>query len=304
MTADPGELYELHLEQPQIDDLREPVMIVALDGYIDAGSGVRLAVTQLLDSLEHSVLATFDVDQLIDYRARRPILTYQANAFTDYQAPELVIHQLSDSDGTPFLLLSGPEPDSQWERFVAAVGQVVDRFQVRLTVGLMAIPMAVPHTRPTGMSSHATRAGLLPEQEDWLGTVQVPGHAVGLLEYRFGKAGRDTIGFAAHVPHYIARSEYPETARTLIQATADATGLLLPTTGLDEAAATVRAQLAEQLSESNEVAEIVSALEQQYDAFVSASGRGLLAQSAPLPTADELGAQFEAFLADRERPGN
>ena len=164
MTADPGELYELHLEQQQIDDLREPVMIVALDGYIDAGSGVRLAVTKLLTSLEHSVLATFDVDQLIDYRARRPILTYQANAFTHYEAPELVIHQLSDSDGTPFLLLCGPEPDSQWERFVAAVGQIADRFQVRLTVGLMAIPMAVPHTRPTGMSSHATRAGLLPEQ--------------------------------------------------------------------------------------------------------------------------------------------
>jgi PAC2 family len=304
MTGDPGELYELHLEKSQIDDLREPVLIIALDGYIDAGAGVRLAVNHLLGNLEHTVVGTFDADQLIDYRARRPILTYQANAFTDYQAPELLIHQLIDSNGTPFLLLSGPEPDSQWERFVAAVGQVADRFGVRLTVGLMAIPMAVPHTRPTGMSSHATRSGLLPEQEDWLGTIQVPGHAVGLLEYRFGRAGRDTIGFAAHVPHYIARSDYPETARTLIQATSDATGLLLPTTGLDEAAAAVRAQLAEQIAESSEVAEIVQALEHQYDAFVSATGRGLLAQSAPLPTADELGAQFEAFLADRERPGS
>ena len=147
------------------------------------------------------------------------------------------MQQLTDTDGTAFLLLTGPEPDAQWERFVAAVGQVADRFAVRLTVGLMAIPMGVPHTRPTGMSSHATRPGLLPEQEDWLGTIQVPGHAIGLLEYRFGQAGRDAIGFAAHVPHYIARSDYPETARTLIQATADATGLLLPTSGLDAAAA-------------------------------------------------------------------
>ncbi|MGS0685964.1 PAC2 family protein [Nakamurella sp. GG22] len=304
MTGEPGELYELHLERAEIEQLAEPVLIVALDGYIDAGSGVKLAVDHLLSTLEHTVVGTFDVDQLIDYRARRPTLTYQSNAFTDYAAPELVVHQLSDTDGTPFLLLSGPEPDTQWERFVAAVGQVVDRFAVRLTVGLMAIPMGVPHTRPTGMSSHATRPGLLPEQEDWLGIIAVPGHAVGLLEYRFGQAGRDTIGFAAHVPHYIARSDYPETARTLIQATADATGLLLPTSGLDEAAATVRAELAKQVEENTEVAEIVHALEQQYDAYVSATGRGLLAQSAPLPTADELGAQFEAFLADRERPGN
>ena len=304
MTGEPGELYELHLERGEIDLLTEPVLIIALDGYIDAGSGVKLAVDHLLSTLEHTVVGTFDVDQLIDYRARRPTLTYQSNAFTAYQAPELVIHQLTDTDGTSFLLLAGPEPDNQWERFVAAVGQVADRFAVRLTVGLMAIPMGVPHTRPTGMSAHATRTGLLPEQEDWLGTIQVPGHAVGLLEYRFGQAGRDTIGFAAHVPHYIARSDYPETARTLIQATADATGLLLPTSGLDAAAANVRQELAKQVAENSEVADIVHALEQQYDAYVSATGRGLLAQSAPLPTADELGAPFEAFLADRERPGN
>lgn len=304
MTGEPGELYELHLERPEIDLLGEPVLIVALDGYIDAGSGVRLAVDHLLTNLEHTVVATFDVDQLIDYRARRPTLTYQSNAFTAYQAPELVVHQLTDTNGTTFLMLSGPEPDNQWERFVAAVGQVADRFAVRVTVGLMAIPMGVPHTRPMGMSSHATRAGLLPEQEDWLGTIAVPGHAVGLLEYRFGRAGRDTIGFAAHVPHYIARSDYPETARTLLQATSDATGLFLPTGGLDDAAADVREELAKQVADNVEVAEIVRALEQQYDAYVSATGHGLLAQSAPLPTADELGAQFEAFLADRERPGN
>ncbi len=304
MTGEPGELYELHLERAEIEQLAEPVLIVALDGYIDAGSGVKLAVDHLLATLEHTVVATFDVDQLIDYRARRPTLTYQSNKFTEYAEPKLVIHQLADTDGTPFLVMTGPEPDTQWERFVAAVGQIVDRFAVRLTVGLMAIPMGVPHTRPTGMSSHATREGLLPEQQDWLGIIAVPGHAVGLLEYRFGEAGRDTIGFAAHVPHYIARSDYPETARTLIQATADATGLLLPTGGLDAAAATVRTELAKQVEDNTEVAEVVKALEQQYDAYVSATGRGLLAQSAPLPTADELGAQFEAFLADRERPGN
>lgn len=304
MIGEPGDLYTVHVEAPSLDDLREPVLVIALDGYVDAGNGVRLAVESLLSSLPHSQVVTFDVDQLIDYRARRPILTYAKNAFTAYAAPELVVHQLTDSDGTSFLLLSGPEPDTQWERFVAAVGQVADRLGVRLTVGLMAIPMAVPHTRPTGMSSHATRPDLLPDADDIFGTVAVPGHATGLIEYRFGQAGRDAIGFAAHVPHYIARSDYPETARTLLQATADATGLLLPTADLDTAAAAVRAQLEEQLVGNAEVAAVVEALEQQYDTFVSATGRGLLAQSAPLPTADELGAQFEAFLADREDPQN
>jgi len=302
MAGEPGELYELHLEVPQIEDLANPVLIHALDGYVDAGSGVSLAVNQLLEKLDNTVIATFDVDQLIDYRARRPTLTFARNAFIDYDAPQLAVRAVIDEGGSTFLLLTGPEPDTQWERFAIAVGQIADRFAVRLTVGLMAIPMGVPHTRPTGMSTHATRPELVDVPQDWIGTIQVPGHAAGLLEYRFGQAGRDAIGFAAHVPHYVARSEYPETARTLIQATANATGLLLPTAGLDAAAAAVQVQLATQLSENSEIAEMVQALEQQYDAFVSATGRGLLAESAPLPTADELGAQFEAFLADRETP--
>ena len=216
------------------------------------------------------------------------------------------MHQLTDTDGTAFLLLTGPEPDSQWERFIAAVGQVADRFAVRLTVGLMAIPMGVPHTRPTGMSSArdpqgpAARAGGLARHRD-------PGararrRAAG-IPLRPGRP-RLPSGSPPTSRTTSPASDYPETARTLIQATADATGLLLPTTGLDEAAATVREELAKQVAENDEVAEIVRALEQQYDAYVSATGRGLLAQSAPLPTADELGAQFEAFLADRERPGS
>ncbi len=305
MTPEPGELYELHLESSALDDLGEPVLVHALDGYVDAGSGVSLAVAHLLQSLPHSLVATFDVDQLIDYRSRRPVLTFEQNTFTTYDAPKLELHRVTDAAGVPFLLLFGPEPDAMWERFIAAVGQLADRFAVRLTVGLMAIPMGVPHTRPTGMSSHATRPELLAATgtQDWIGTIQVPGHASGLLEYRFGEAGRDAIGFAAHVPHYIARADYPETARTLIQALADSSGLLLPTAGLDEAAAKVAAQLEAQVSENSEVAEVVAALEQQYDAFVSATGRGLLAQSAPLPTADELGAQFEAFLAERDAKG-
>ncbi|GAA2018455.1 PAC2 family protein [Nakamurella flavida] len=302
MAGEPGELFELHLERPELDDLGNPVLVVALDGYIDAGGGVRLAVSALLESLEHTPVVTFDVDQLIDYRARRPALTFHDNAYTAYQAPTLQVHRLVDEGGTPFLLMSGPEPDVQWERFIRAVAQVVDRLNVRMTVGLLAIPMGVPHTRPTGMTQHSSRPGLLPPQEDRTGTIQVPGHLGGLLELRFGQDGRDAIGFAAHVPHYLARSEYPEVARTLIQATADACGLLLPTSSLDAASAELRTQLAEQIAENGEVADVVRALEEQYDAFASASGRGLLAESAPLPTADELGAQFEAFLADREPP--
>lgn len=300
--GDPAELYRV--DPGAAEELADaaPAMIVALDGYVDAGAGVALALRELRRSLPHHRIVTFDADELVDYRSRRPSLTFESNAFTSYETPELIVERLRDEAGTPFLVLSGPEPDLHWEKFAAAVTEIIEALGVRLTISLMAIPMGVPHTRPTGMSAHATSPELIPDATDWIGTVEVPGHATGLLEYRLGQAGRPALGFAAHVPHYLTRTEYPEAARTLIQAAADASGLLLPTSGLDESAATVQTQLNEQMTEHGEVAEVVHALERQYDAFVSATGHSLLARSAPLPTADELGAQFEAYLAGREPP--
>lgn len=302
--GDPAELYRVDTEAAAELAGGAPVMIVALDGYIDAGSGVALAVKELRRVLPHHVVVRFDADSLIDYRSRRPSLTFSSNAFTQYDTPDLVIERLRDEEGNAFLLFTGPEPDLSWEKFTAAVQQVIDRLGVRLTITLSAIPMGVPHTRPTGMSAHATTPELIPDATNWIGTVQVPGHATGLLEYRLGEAGRPALGFAAHVPHYLTRTEYPETARTLIQAAADASGLLLPTAGLDDAATKVQTQLAQQMAEHSDVAEVVRELERQYDAFVSAAGHSLLADSTSLPTADELGAQFEAYLANQDRPDN
>ncbi|AZI59029.1 PAC2 family protein [Nakamurella antarctica] len=299
MPLEPGELYELHLEDSRIEDLSEPVLVHALAGFVDAGSAGKLAVDAILESLEHFTLATFDADQLVDYRSRRPLMTFEQDRFTAFEAPELKVVQVIDRAGTPFLLLTGFEPDFGWEGFVAAVGHIADRFGVRLTVGLNAIPMGVPHTRPTGLTSHANRDGLLTTAPFWNGSMQVPGHIGGLIEFRFGEAGRDAIGFAAHVPHYLARAEFPEASRELLQAASEAGGLDLPTERLTELAQANRVAIDEQVSGSEEVANVVQALEQQYDTFISARGKGLLADNAPLPTADELGAEFEAFLAGR-----
>lgn len=298
--GDPAELYEIDPAIAAELAGTHPVMIVALDGYVDAGSGVELVVKALTGTLPRETVVTFDADGLIDYRSRRPGLTFESSAFTGYDTPRLVMERVRDAAGTPFVLFTGPEPDLSWEKFCAAVQQVIDRLGIRLTITLMAIPMGVPHTRPTGMSVHATNPALLPETTNWIGSIEVPGHVSGLLEYRLGEKGGSAVGFAVHVPHYLARSEYPVAARRLIDAAADAGSLVLPTDDLDAAITTMQAQLAQQVAEHGEVAEVVHALEKQYDAFVAANGANLLAEGGPLPTADELGAQFEAYLANQD----
>ncbi|MFG1675943.1 proteasome assembly chaperone family protein [Micromonospora sp. NPDC049282] len=300
---DPHELYELTDELP---DLGQPVLIQALTGFVDAGSATRLAREQLLTSLDARTIARFDVDQMFDYRSRRPVMTFVEDHWAEYDAPELELHLLHDDDETPFLLLTGPEPDLQWERFVAAVAGLSARLDVRLTVGLNSIPMAVPHTRPSGVTAHATRPELIAGHEPWLQKVQVPASVGHLLEYRLGEQGRDALGFAAHVPHYVAQTEYPAAAEALLAAVSKGTGLLLPRDGLRTAAEAIRLEIDRQVAQTEEAATLVQALEEQYDAF--ARGRGeknlLAAETGPLPTADELGAELERFLAEQTHPGD
>jgi predicted ATP-grasp superfamily ATP-dependent carboligase len=301
-VLDPSRLFELSDDLP---DLGRPVMIQGLSGFVDAGSAKELACEHLLSILEHQTLAVFDADQLVDYRSRRPPMVFVEDHWEDYEEPELALHLLHDDAGTPFLLLAGMEPDLHWNAFTAAVISLIERLGVRLTVGLTAIPMAVPHTRPLGLTAHATRPELISGHESWLNRVQVPGSAGNLLEYRLGQLGRDALGFAVHVPHYLAQNEYPAGAELLLASVSRATGLLLPTAELHEAAAAMRLEIDAQVAQTEEASALVRGLEQQYDAYIRGkAGSDLLASAGPLPTADQLGAELERFLAERAKPGD
>jgi predicted ATP-grasp superfamily ATP-dependent carboligase len=300
-VLDPGGLYELTGELPELD---RPVLVVAMTGFVDAAGATKLAADHLLEIGDPVEVATFDVDQLYDYRARRPPMLFVEDHWEGYETPAIRVHALTDTDGTRFLMLDGPEPDVQWERFVAAVEQLCQRLDVRASVGFNSIPMAVPHTRPLGVTAHASRRELISDYQPWLQRVQVPGSAVHLLEYRLGEAGRDSLGFSVHVPHYLSQTDYPAAAQTMLEAVSRATGLSLVSESLRAAAEAVRADVDGQVERSEEVTSVVRALEEQYDAYVAGRGDNLLAgDTGPLPTADELGAELERFLAEQtDRP--
>ncbi|MDI3402913.1 PAC2 family protein [Streptomyces cavernicola] len=283
------------------------VMLYHFDGYIDAGETGDQIVEKLVDTLPGQVVARFDHDRLIDYRARRPLLTFERDRWTDYEVPVLEVRLLQDATGAPFLLLSGPEPDVEWERFAAAVKQIVERLGVRLAVNFHGIPMGVPHTRPVGLTPHGNRSDLVPGRGTPFDEAQVPGSAEALVEYRLMQAGHDVLGVAAHVPHYIARSAYPDAALTALEAVTSATGLVLPAAahGLRTEAHRTQTEIDRQIQEGDEeLVSMVQGLEHQYDAAAGAETRGnMLAEPVEIPSADEIGREFERFLAEREGDG-
>jgi predicted ATP-grasp superfamily ATP-dependent carboligase len=228
MIQDPRELYAV------VDDVaakmvgQRPVLVYQFDGFIDAGQAGRLFTAHVIEHLEHEVLAEFDHDQLHDYRSRRPVMIYDTNQWKSYAELQLRLYRVVDEHGEVFLLLTGPEPDVQWERMAAAVIGLIEQFDVRLSVNLHGIPMAVPHTRPVTLTAHSTDPGLVNGYRNWIDRVEVPGSFAGLLEFRLGQRDRAALGFVAHVPHYLAQASFPEATLRLTRSLNQASGLAVP----------------------------------------------------------------------------
>lgn len=300
---DPHPLVRVVDEIPELAAGEQPVLVHALDGFLSAGQAGQLAARHLVAASGGRVVASFDLDQMYDYRARRPGVVFDRDHYTNYDAPRLVVRLLKDADGTPYLLLSGPEPDYRWEAFAAAVRALVERFDVRLVVGMGAVPMGVPHTRPVMITTHGTRSDIVDRPNLWRAQMLVPTSAQSLLELRLGERGHDAMGYVAHVPHYLAQVEFPTAAVALLTAVAERTGLRLDLTALAEAAESTTSEIDRQVAEQDGDS-VLTNLEEQYDAFARGASESLLATEGPLPTADELGSQIEQFLAGLDGPGD
>ena len=306
MSVSRSKLVHIVDEVPEIDDLEgQLTMVQVLDGFLDAGNAAARAARHLIAESDGApVVATFDVDAFHDYRARRPAISFVRDHYEDYDAPRLVVRLLRDAGGTPYLLLTGPEPDNRWEAFARAVRDVVERFGVDQVISLGSVPMAVPHTRPLAVTHHANNPDLVTEDSPWSGEIRVPSSAQALVELRLGEWGHDAQGFVVHIPHYVAQLDYPLAAAELVERTEIAGRLTIDLSELHREAETRAEEIARYLAENSEVAEVVAALERQYDAFARSeqSGSSLIAEDQPLPTGEELGREFERFLAGLDEP--
>lgn len=298
----PESLYALNEELLAAEDLRGANLIMAFTGFSDAGQVVTQIAGELVDHLDHEPVAIFDIDQLIDYRSRRPRITFAQDHLSDYKAPSLVLYRMTDALGTPFLFLYGNEPDLQWERFSSAVLGLIERLDVNLVSWVQSVPMPVPHTRPIGATVHGNRPELIEGISAWKATMEIPAAIGHVLELKVAEAGRNVVGYAIHVPQYLADAEYPPAAVAGLEFLGAAASLMLPSERLREAGRAVERQITEQVEASSEVAAVVTNLEKRYDEHTEGiSRKSLLAgDNDELPDADELGAAVEAYLASRD----
>lgn len=272
---------------------RRPVLVHFTQGYVDAGQVGRTLAEHILHHCDSQLLVEFDHDQLHDYRSRRPMMVFDTDRWKSVEKFQLAMHQVTAPNGERFVLMTGPEPDSQWERTTAAMTGLAQRLDVRLAVTAHGIPTGVPHTRPSMITEYASRTELIKTTNPvWVGRIEVPGGFGAYLELHLGQAGVDTLGLAVNVPHYLSQAPFYQAAIAGLDRLNDATGLGLPLGDLADKATTNRAEIDTEVEASGEVQEVVDQLERQYDQARS---------DGPVPSADEIGAELERFLAEQDR---
>lgn len=269
------------------------VMVHAFSGFVDAGHSIRQAVSHLTGNLAHENVVEIAIDDLYDYRARRPVMVFDRDHFVDVDLPKLSLDLFWDDRQQPFLMLHGPEPDLGWQQITQTVIELTEKLKVSKTVGLQAIPWPSPHTRDLLVTPHASDPSLITPRPSPVDRVDVPGSLTTLIEFATGQAGVPAMGFAVHIPHYLVNTEYPTGALTVLEELGKAAHVHVEPGELPALAAKVRAEIDESIASSTENEEVVAALEQQHDAEMASWPQ-------ELPSGDELMDQIEQFLAGRD----
>ena len=296
---EPEDLYEL---TPEAADVPQGLPLVAgLTGFADAGAAVQQLGEYFADTGSPVPIAVFDDDELLDYRARRPIIEFDEDHLASFTPASLVLSLCRDEIGRPFLLLSGYEPDFQWNRFTSAVIGLIDRFGVTSTTWVQAIPMPVPHTRPLQVTVGGTRQALIDSMSAWRPTTRAPSNVLHLLEFRLAEMDREVAEFVLLIPHYLADTELPAAVSKGLEVVSAATGLLFAIDPVRDRSRDFFSRVDEQVSGNDELAGLVRTLEDRHDAYMAGNPvrSPLTDVEGEVPSADELAAELEKFLALR-----
>ena len=213
-------------------EVERPVLVMAMEGWVDAGLAAASATANLIGGMPNELVATFDADELIDFRARRPTLRIVNGVDTELRWASIRLIAATNRRGRTVLILTGPEPDMRWHQFVSEVVQLTSRLEAEMVIGLGAFPAPVPHTRPVRLVGTSTEAELAGRVGYLPAAIDVPSGVQGALEFAFGEAKIPAVGLWARVPHYVSAMPYPAAAAALLDGLASLADLELDTAAL------------------------------------------------------------------------
>jgi proteasome assembly chaperone (PAC2) family protein len=275
-----------------------PVLVVGLEGWIDAGFAGATALASLLEQVRTERFATFSGEELVDHRARRPRMRIDDGVRGEVTWPEPELLVGVDRLGSGLAVLVGPEPDYRWRTFSRMVAELATELQVRLVVGLGGFPTATPHTRMVRLASTASDAALAHQVGYIPGAIDVPTGIGDVIGAECAAAGIASVGLWARVPHYVAGMAFAPAALALIEGLVAVSGLAIDAEELRESAEAARLRVDDLIAQSPEHLAMVRRLEEQVD-----EGEELQVPGGDdLPSGDEIAAELERYLRGEGQP--
>ena len=306
-----------HLTVKRLPELYQPVLVMAFEGWNDAGEAATTAARLIVSERDGEKFAWVDPEEFFVFTDTRPHvrltrrgrrrIDWPANEFLSCPAPS------DDPSGRDLIVLLGTEPDLRWRAFGDMVFEVAKATGVRLVIALGALNEEIPHTIPPRVSGSAANADLHPLLAD-LGLrtskYEGPTGIVGVLTGRFADAGYPVANLWGHAPHYISASPNPVVAVRILREVRRVLGITLDTEMLDEAAQRFDEQVREAVAKDPEASAYVRDLERQYqegrggdgDAESDGDEGGGGARAAgELPSGAAMVDALEEFLRKRQR---
>ncbi|MGH2758595.1 MAG: PAC2 family protein [Actinomycetota bacterium] len=274
-------------------ELRRPVMVVAFQGWSDAGEAATSSIGYLHELWNAQVFASIDAEDFFDFQAHRPLVRINEEGIREITWPRTEFaHASVPGAERDVVLLSGIEPSMRWPTFCDLVLDVAGTCHVELLVALGALLAGRPHTRPirvTGSASTpdlASRFGLATPRYE--GPTGIAGVVIDVCR----RSGLDAVTLWSWVPHYLQGSPSPPASLALLQRLTTLLELPVDLADLEQRARAHDARVSEAVSSDPNIIATVEELERQADAE----------DLDEIPSGEELAAEVERFL--RNQPGS
>jgi proteasome assembly chaperone (PAC2) family protein len=263
MTSRPGYLEIVEVlrwnEQPS---LRHPTLVVAFEGWNDAGEAASGAVAYLASAWRARPFASIDPEEFYDFTATRPQVHLIDGLTRSIEWPQNVL-SAAPLPGweRDVILLQGVEPQLRWRTFCTAIADAAAGLQVELVVSLGALLAQVPHTRPVRVTGTAADAELVEKLQLERSRYEGPTGIVGVLHDALGRSGIPSASLWAAVPHYVGETPSPKATLALVERTCELLGTSVDTTDLDLAAAAYERQVSDVVDADEDATAYVRSLE-------------------------------------------
>ena len=285
MTTSP----DLSIEQ--LPNLTDPVLIVAWEGWNDAGESASTAAQYLIQQLGARPFATIDPEEFYDFTETRPMARYRnGERYISWPVTEFV-HLQAPAGGRDVVVGIGIEPHYRWTRYLTALSELVDEIGAKLILSLGAVAAGTPHTQPVHVRGSANNSELAQRYNMHPSRFEGPSGIVGVFHDLCRRRGVAGVSLWASVPHYLPGITNPVGAQALLRVVSDMTGLRFDFDPLERGIQQFHTQLDEALRDNKELREYVAQLE-----AASPMPQTEQQPEGELPSADALIADLEDFF--------